>query len=140
METDPHHTDDHQHDLDQIRALVADVAAGVAAKDVDRCTARFTPDARSVVASGRRAIGHDAIRAAHEDAFASAQAPDRPRFEVLDVLFVRPDVAVATTGGWALVDGEEVDPDRPASIATWVLEREGDGWWVAARQFTRVAA
>lgn len=58
----------------------------------------------------------------------------RPRFERLDVLFVRDDVVVTTTGAWAAVDGAAVDRERPATVVTYVLAREADGW-----QFTPVA-
>jgi uncharacterized protein (TIGR02246 family) len=124
--------------IEQIQEILSDVAAGVTAKDADRCAGRFTPDARSVTASGARAVGRDAIRAAHEAAFAGQLATTVARFEVLDVLFVRPDVAVVTAG--AFPAGDEVDLSRPGTVVMHVMTREGGSWSIAARQFTRVAA
>lgn len=122
----------HRADVEAIRGIIDDVAAGVTAKDPDRCVARFAPDARSVVASGVRSVGRDAIRAAHVAAFAAATTPPAARFALVDLVFPRPDVALATTeasGG----------PGGPTAVVTWLLTREDDGWWISARQFTRVA-
>lgn len=127
--------------LAAVTALVEDVAAGITARDPDRCVARFAADARSVVASGVRSVGRDAIRQAHVDAFAArvGAPPAAARFVVLDVLFVRPDVAVVTTGAYPAGPDDDVDRERPPTVVTWVLVRDADGWWVASRQFTPVA-
>ncbi len=117
-------------DADAIRAIIDDVAAGVTARDADRCVARFAPDARSVIATGARSIGRDAIRAAHVAAFASGTTPTTARFELVDLTFPRPDVALATTEATSGGSGS-------STVVTWLLTREGDGWWIAARQFTR---
>jgi uncharacterized protein (TIGR02246 family) len=130
-------SDNRADNLDQIRDLLAGIETGVNARDPDRCVARFADDTVSVTASGTRAIGRAAVRAAHEAAFAGPLRAVVARFEVLDALFVRDDVAVVTTGAWAVEDGGEVDRDRPSTVVTYVLTRETDGWWVAARQFTR---
>jgi len=129
---------DHTEDRAAIEALLAAVAAGITARDPDACVARFADDARSVIATGRRSTGRDAIRAAHGAAFASAGVPTAARFVLLDLLFVRPDVA--TTGAVAAGPDEPVDRDAPPTVVTWTLVRVDDGWWVAARQFTRAAA
>ncbi|HEX7131612.1 MAG TPA: SgcJ/EcaC family oxidoreductase [Iamia sp.] len=126
------------HDIAAIEALLDDVAAGIAAQDPDRCVARFAVDARSVNTAGQRGVGRDAIRAAHVASFAAGILPATPRFALLDVVFVRPDVAIATTGAYANAPDEPVDLDAPPTVVTWTLVREDDGWWIAARQFTRV--
>lgn len=129
---------DHAADRAAIEALITDVAAGVTARDPDRCVARFAADARSV--TGRWIAGRDAIHAAHVAAFGDGSVPVRARFEVLDVLFVRPDVAIATAGAFRAGPDEPVDLAAPPTIATWTLVRTDDGWWVAARQLTPVAS
>ncbi|MDT7580041.1 MAG: hypothetical protein QOK35_1305 [Pseudonocardiales bacterium] len=126
-------------DLAAIAELLAGVEEGVNARDADRCVARFAADTRSVTAAGRRAVGREAVRAAHESAFAVLGAA-RARFVLLDVAFPRDDVAVATTGAWSADDPAALDLDRPATVVVYVLVREPDGWWVASRQFTRVAS
>lgn len=122
----------------QITALLEDVAAGITARDPDRCVARFAPDARSVIANGARAVGREAIRAAHVAAFAAGGPPRSARFVVLDLHRPRPDLAIVTTDAYAVAPDDEVDLDHPPTIVTWTLLREDDGWWVAARQFTPV--
>lgn len=122
---------DHAEDVAAIAALVADVAAGVTARDPDRCVARFAADARSV--TNQRHVGRDAVRQAHVDAFAGGGVPDRARFALVDVLFVHPDVAVATT------EGHREGAPGPTTLITWTLVRHDDGWWVASRHFGPVA-
>ncbi|MEI5672343.1 MULTISPECIES: YybH family protein [unclassified Nocardioides] len=122
----------------EITALLEDVAAGITARDPDRCVARFAPDARSVIANGARAVGREAIRAAHVAAFAAGGPPRSARFVVLDLHLPRPDLAIVTTGAYAAGPEDEVDLDHPPTVVTWTLVREDDGWWVAARQFTPV--
>lgn len=131
---------DHAADRAAIEALIADVAAGLAARDPDACVARFAADVRSVIADGRRSVGRDAVREAHVVAFAAAGVPAAPRFVLLDLVFVRPDVAIATTGAYAAGPDEPVALDAPPTVVTWTLVRPDDGWWVAARQFTRVTS
>ena len=46
---------------------------------------------------------------------------------------------MVTTGAWSTDDPDAIDLDRPQTLVGYVLVREQDGWWVAARQFTRVA-
>lgn len=133
-------TADHTADITAIEDLIASVATGIAAQDPDACVARFAADARSVIATGQRGVGRDAIHRAHVDAFARAGVPASARFALLDVVFVRPDVAIATTGAFPVGPDEPIDLDAPPTVVTWTLVRQGDGWWVAARQFTRVAA
>lgn len=130
----------HEHDVAAVRELLAGVEDGMNARDADRCVARFAADVRSVTSAGTRAVGRDAVRAAHGPAFA-ALGPSRVRFALLDVAFPRADLAVAVTGAWKLDDpAARVDLGRPPTVVTYVLVREPDGWWVAARQFTLAAA
>lgn len=122
--------------LAEITALIDDVAVGIRTQDADRCVARFAAGARAVTTPTLRPVGREAIRAAHEAAFAAGGPPRNARFVVLDAHFPRPDVAIVTTGAYAARPDEEVDLDRPRTVVTWTLLREDDGWWIAARQFT----
>ena len=61
------------------------------------------------------------------------------RSEVIDVLLVRPDVAVVTAGAYRETDEPAPDLDRPSTVITHVMVRDGGTWAIAARQFTRVA-
>lgn len=123
---------DHTADLAAIEALIAGVAAGVTARDPEACVDRFAADVRSV--TGARHVGHEAVHRAHVAAFAAGGVPERARFALLDVLFVRPDVAVATSAG------HRGDAPEPTTLITWTLVRQDDDWWVAARHFSPTAA
>ena len=114
-----------------IQAVIDDVAAGVTARDADRCASHFAPDARSVITTGQRSVGREAIHAAHVAGFAAATVPTNARFDIVDLTFPRPDVALATTEATAGTSG-------PTTVVTWLLTREDDRWLIAARQFTRV--
>ena len=122
-------------DIAAIVGVIDAVADGIERRDPDACVARFTADARSI--TGARIVGRDAIRAAHVTVFAADGVPATPRFALLDVVFLRPDVAHVTTGAYA---AEPIDLDAPPTLVTWTMVREDDGWWIAARQFTKVAA
>lgn len=60
------------------------------------------------------------------------------RYDVSDISFLRPDVAVvhkvarATTAGGVLID------EAPAMVALYVLVKENGQWWVATRHNTPV--
>ena len=60
------------------------------------------------------------------------------RYELADVVFLRPDVAVAHKLARAVdAEGEPIDIDH-TMIALYVLVREGGRWWFAARQNTMI--
>lgn len=123
---------------DGIEAVIAGVVAGLVARDADACAARFAPDARSI--TGQRLIGRDAVREAHVAAFATGGVPTTPRFEILDVHLVRPDVAIVTTGAYAAGPGDPIDLAAPPTLVTWTMVHDDDdgGWTIAARQFSRM--
>jgi uncharacterized protein (TIGR02246 family) len=123
-------------DISAIEAVIADVAAGLVARDADACVAAFAPDARSI--TGQRLVGRDAIRDAHIAAFATGGVPTTPRFVILDVHLVRPDVAIVTTGAYAAGPDEAVDLDAPPTLVTWTMVHDDDRWTIAARQFSRM--
>ena len=93
---------------------------------------------RQVIADAERAFnGNDAESRA---LFAGALRDQRARYQLADVLFVRPDVALAHKHATALDAA-----GRPASVghamtALYVLVREHGRWWVVARQNTLVPA
>jgi len=129
-------TDGHDDDVAAIRAVVADVEAGFNGNDVDRATAHFAADAVSVGVTGAELVGIDAIVAAHRSLFAGVLADQHARYEVVDVAFVRPDVALARKHAWA-TDAEGTDLDvGHAMVALYVMVREEGRWWIAARQNT----
>jgi len=63
---------------------------------------------------------------------------DHACYEVTDVVFVRPDAALARKRAWATTpEGDLLDADH-AMVVLYVMVRDGGRWWIAARQNTLV--
>lgn len=129
---------DHADDEAAIRAIVAGVEAGFNAKDVDRSVTHFAADALVVNAVGAVVRGHDDIEAAHVAGYAGFLADQYAAYEVTDITFVRPDVAIALKQARATTaTGEPLDLDH-AMRAIYVLVKQDHRWWIASRGNTLV--
>jgi uncharacterized protein (TIGR02246 family) len=131
-------TTDHTADVAEIRRIVGDVETAFNTNDVDLAVAHFAADATATTATGVHITGRDALLDAHRAGFAGALGDQFARYEVVEVTFPRPDVALAHKRAWA-VDEHGVDLDvGHAMVALYVLVREGGRWWIAARANTLV--
>lgn len=129
---------DHADDEAAIRAIVADVEAGFNAKDVDRSVTHFAADALVVNAVGAVVRGHHDIEAAHAAGYTGFLAEQYAAYEVTDITFVRPDVAIALKQARATTAiGEPLDLDH-AMRAIYVLVKRDARWWIASRGNTLV--
>jgi uncharacterized protein (TIGR02246 family) len=82
--------------------------------------------------------GRDALLEANRTGLAGFLRDQFARYEVADITFLRPDVAVAHKHAWATTpDGELLDVGH-TMIALYVLVKEDQRWWIAARQNTLV--
>ena len=125
-------------DVAAIRGVIADIEAGFNAKDPERSVAHFMPDATAVAVDGTLITGREALLEAHRAGYAGPLRDQYARYELADVTFLRPDVAVAHKRARATTaDGEPLDVGH-AMIALYVLVREDGRWLVAARQNTVV--
>ena len=132
-------THDHAADRAAIERVIADVEAGFNAHDAALSVAHFAANASAVSVRGAQVSGHDALLEAHRAGFAGPLRDQHARYELADVTFLRPDVAVAHKCARATTpEGEPIDVGH-AMIALYVLVREGGRWWIAARQNTLVA-
>jgi uncharacterized protein (TIGR02246 family) len=130
---------DHADDIAAIRRVVADVQTGFNANDEALSVAHFARNVSVGTATGAVITGLDALADFTRAALAGALHDQFARYEVTDVVFVRPDVALARKRAWATTsDGEPLDVDH-AMVALYVMVKEGDRWWIAARQNTVVA-
>src|SRR5215212_1492026 len=86
---------DHSDDIDAIRAVIADIEAGFNEKDAERSVAHFADDATAVSVGGVLVAGRDALLEAHRSGYAGPLRDQYARYELGDVTFLRPDVAVA---------------------------------------------
>jgi uncharacterized protein (TIGR02246 family) len=133
-------TTDHEPDIAVIRQIIADVEKAYNANDPDLMMAHFAHNASVVNAVGAYLPDWDTLEAANRTALAGFLRDEYVRYDVGDIRFVRPDVALAyKTARATTADGELIDVD-PAMIALYVLVKQQDRWWVVARQNTLIPA
>ncbi|MEU4648300.1 SgcJ/EcaC family oxidoreductase [Nocardia fluminea] len=129
---------DHTADIAAIRRIVTDTQTAYNTNDAELMTAQFTANAVVGNAVGMLISGYAALLAANRQGLAGFLKDEYVRYDVVDVTFLRPDVAIAhktaraTTADGALIDTE------PAMVALYVLVKEDGQWWTAARQNTLV--
>lgn len=126
-------------DIEEIEQVIADVERGFNTNDAALMNKHLAPDAAVVNVIGVRLVGLDAIMAASEQGLAGPLRDQYARYEVRDVRFVRPDVALVHKEAFAVTeDGEPIDLDH-AMNALYVLVKDDGRWLVEARQNTLVA-
>ncbi len=131
-------TTDHTDDAAAIRQLVADVEAGYNTNDAELMTSGFLENATVVNAVGMLLTGRDELLTSSRAGLAGFLKDEHVRYDVTDITFLRPDMAVAHKVARATTaDGELIDAD-PAMIALYVLVKENGRWWAAARQSTPI--
>ena len=131
-------TSDHSADVEAIRRIVADVEKGFNDNDAELLVEHFAANASAVAVTGVQLDGRDAMLAASLAGLAGPLRDQRARYELADVLFVRPDVAVAHKHARAIGGSGEPEDVGHAMSALYVLVREDGRWWVVARQNTLV--
>ena len=132
-------TTDHAADQAAIEAIVADVETGFNTKDPELSVAHFARNATAVTVGGVHSSGLDALLEAHRAAFAGPLRDQFARYDVIDIVFLHPDVAVAHKAARAVQsDGTPIDVGH-AMVAVYVLVKEHGRWWIVARQNTLVA-
>jgi uncharacterized protein (TIGR02246 family) len=136
MTSGPH--DGRAADVAAIAGVIADVERGFNTKDAELSVAHFAPDATAVGVRGELVAGLDELLAAHRTGYAGPLRDLYARYELDDVRFVRPDVALAYKRATATTSaGEPLDVGH-AMIALYVLVRDDGRWRIAARQNTLV--
>lgn len=125
-------------DIDEIKQVIADVERGFNTKDAELMNKHVAPDAAVVSALGIRLTGRPEIIAASEKAMAGPLRDQFARYEVRDVRFVRPDVALVHKEAFAVTEGGEPIDVAHAMNALYVMVKEDGRWLIAARQNTLV--
>ena len=127
---------DHADDIAAIRSVIAAIESGFNDKDAERSVAHFTDDATAVSVAGVLVAGREALLGAHRTGYAGPLRDQFARYELGDVTFLRPDVAIAHKRARAVgPDGAPIDLDH-TMIALYVFVRNDGRWQVAARQNT----
>ena len=131
-------TVDHEQDVAAITQVIADIETGFNTNDPDLSVAHFTRNASAVNVAGLQLDGRDALLDANRRGLAGPLRDEHARYEVRDVTFLRPDVALAHKRARAVdADGEPIDVGHEM-VALYVLVKEDGHWWVAARHNTLV--
>lgn len=129
-------TADHQLDREAIRQVIADVETGFNTNDAQKLVMHLAQNATTINVMGMRLSGWDANYDASVRGLAGPLRDESARYELQDVLFVRPDVAVAYKRALAITsEGNEIDGGQ-RMVALYVLVKEQGAWWVVARQNT----
>lgn len=133
-------TVDHAADVEAIRQVIADAERAFNTNDAELLVEHFAENATAVGVTGARLDSRDAVLAASRGLFAGALRDQRARYDLADLVFVRPDVALAHQHATAVdADGQPLSVGH-AMTALYVLVREQGRWWVVARQNTLVPA
>ena len=133
-------TTDHAADIEAIRRIIADVEKGFNDNDAELLVEHFAQNGSVVTAMGAQIDGRDPMLESARAGLAGPLRDERARYELADVVFVRPDVALAHKRAWAI--GETGEPRNVGHemSALYVLVRENGRWWIVARQNTLVPA
>jgi uncharacterized protein (TIGR02246 family) len=129
-------------DVEAIRAVVADTEA--LQSNADGFAALLTEDVALVNFGGRRVLGRDNVREAMRQALRTPFAHVYTRTEVVDLRFLRPDVALVSCIKHISDEREPAARDSNAPLSergsqTFVLVRERGDWLIALAQTTPIA-
>ena len=131
-------TIDHTADIAAIEQIVTNVETAYNTNDAELMTSDFTANAAVVNAVGALLVGADALLEANRQGLTGFLKDQYVRYDVTDIVFLRPDIALAHKVARATTaEGELIDIDH-AMIALYVLVKENGRWWTAARQNTLV--
>ncbi|MGH3389711.1 MAG: SgcJ/EcaC family oxidoreductase [Actinomadura sp.] len=123
-------------DIEAVKQVVATVEHSQQHKDPDEFLALFHPDAVWTTAHGKVLIGLEAISEFTRKVLPAASWDGKVSYEVVHVLFIRPDVAAVK------VRQRYLSPDDESEGAPlYVMTKQDDGrWLLSACQNTRVVA
>jgi len=132
-------TEDRVEDAAAIQAVLADSYRAWAAGDADAMVADYTPDATAIMPGSLRE-GRGAIRDAMAAGFAGTLKDTTTSNKQLGLRFVGRDAAIVVSES-AILSGDRPDVAQAAKVnATWVLEKRGGRWLIAAYHNSPVRA
>ncbi|MFC8199093.1 SgcJ/EcaC family oxidoreductase [Streptomyces sp. NPDC057298] len=129
---------DRRADLEAIEQVVAAVEHAQRNELPDAFVSLFREDAIWTTGHGRRLVGRDEISEFTHRVLPGAMRDMTATYEVVHVLFVRPDVAaVKVRQRYTTLDGRPVEGSREGS-PLYVMAREDGRWLLTACQNTEV--
>jgi uncharacterized protein (TIGR02246 family) len=130
---------DHAQDRRAIERIIADIETGFNGNDPDLAVEHFVENATATTATGARVTGWASLLDAHRAGLGGPLRDQHAHYRVEDIVFIRPDVALAFKQAWATdATGELLDPDV-AMVATYVMVKHDERWWIVSRANTLVA-
>lgn len=133
-------TVDHTDDIAAITALIKDVETGFNTNDADLLVRPITANGSVVNVMGVQLSGIDDLLASSRSGLAGPLADQYATYELADITFLRPDVAIAHKHAWATTaEGTRIDVGH-TMVALYVFVKQDGVWWAAARQNTLVPA
>ncbi|MDA2803987.1 SgcJ/EcaC family oxidoreductase [Nocardiopsis suaedae] len=128
---------DAEAEVEAIEKVVAGVERAQRDELPEEFLRHFRSDAVWTTGHGKRLVGREEIAAFTRRVLPGAMRGNTPRYEVLGVLFIRPDVAaVKVRQTYRGPDGERVGPE---GSPLYVMAKEQGEWLLTACQNTLVA-
>lgn len=127
-----------QVEIEAIEQVVATLEHAQQHELVDEFVGLFRPDAIWTTGGGKRLIGRDEIAAFTQQVLPGAMRDSTATYEVVHVLFIRPDVAaVKVRQRPVTLDGQPIEGQQEGS-PLFVMAKEQGRWLLVACQNTLV--
>jgi uncharacterized protein (TIGR02246 family) len=129
---------DRAADIQAIRQVVATLEHAQQNELVDEFVSLFRRDAIWTTGGGRRLTGRDEIAAFTKRVLPGAMKDSTATYEVLHVLFIRPDVVAVRVRQRPVTHAGAPIPGQNEGSPLYVMSREGGDWMIVAGQNTAV--
>ena len=138
MKTSAHDETTQAAEIEAIREVIATLEHSQQNELPDEFVGLFRADAIWTTGHGRRLTGRDEIAAFTHQVLPGAMRDTTATYEVVQVLFIRPDVAAVKVHAQYLT--REGLPIGNPGTPLYVMAKEGGRWRLAACQNTEVLA
>jgi uncharacterized protein (TIGR02246 family) len=133
-------TTDFESEISAITQVVATVEHAQRNELVEEFVSLFREDAIWTTGGGKLLIGRDAIAAFTRQVLPGAMKGLVPSYQVVHVLFVRPDVAAVKVRQLYFSPEGELVTELGEGTPMYVMSKEGGQWRLTANQNTAVVA
>jgi uncharacterized protein (TIGR02246 family) len=133
-------TTDFESEISAITQVVATVEHAQRNELVEEFVSLFREDAIWTTGGGKLLIGRDAIAAFTRQVLPGAMKGLVPSYEVVHVLFIRPDVAAVKVRQLYFSPEGELVTELGEGTPMYVMSKEGGQWRLTANQNTAVVA
>ncbi|MGK5671804.1 SgcJ/EcaC family oxidoreductase [Micromonospora sp. URMC 106] len=131
---------DFESEIAAITQVVATVEHAQRNELVEEFVSLFREDAIWTTGAGKLLIGRDAIAAFTRQVLPGAMKGLVPSYEVVHVLFIRPDVAAVKVRQRYFSPAGELLTEQGEGTPMYVMSKEDGRWLLTANQNTGVAA